>query len=252
MPRAARVIQGPVILAGIDGCRAGWFAVISSLSAPDAPPCTWQLSSLVAEDIATLMAAPLLQVVTCVAIDIPIGLHADRPRACDALLRKALPGKAASVFSAPIRPVLDCEAYAEANACSKEAIGKGLTKQAWNIVPKIRDVDRWITPARQSMMIEAHPELGFARLNGAPLLSRKATPEGQQGRLNALDAAGLTQAPAILAEARERYKVSKLKNDDILDALVNLLAAQAAVLGTGVRFEAGETDARGLRITVNG
>src|SRR5215211_5272209 len=84
-----------------------------------------------------------------IAVDMPIGLPSGAPRddgrrRADAEARAFLgPRRAASVFSAPCRPTLAATSYRE--ACDLEVRarggGKGLSQEAYNIIPKIRDVD---------------------------------------------------------------------------------------------------------------
>ena len=74
-------------------------------------------------------------------VDIPIGLHdsSEEGRKCDVEGRRLLrPYRTSSVFNAPIRAILDEPRYEAANALSKRLSGKGLTKQTFNIIPKIR------------------------------------------------------------------------------------------------------------------
>jgi predicted RNase H-like nuclease len=72
----------------------------------------------------------------------PIGLPERGPRACDLEARRLLgPGRASSVFPAPIRPVLVATSYDDACQIRLQVEGKKLSRQAWVIVPKIREVD---------------------------------------------------------------------------------------------------------------
>jgi predicted RNase H-like nuclease len=41
----------------------------------------------------------------------------------------------------------------------------GLSVEAWHIVARITEVDRWMTPARQQRVVKVHPELSFRRLD---------------------------------------------------------------------------------------
>ena len=56
-----------------------------------------------------------------------------------------------------------------------KALGKSLPKQTINIIPKIRELDEFLTnhPEYKNRILESHPEIDFARLNGAVVLSRK-------------------------------------------------------------------------------
>lgn len=76
-----------------------------------------------------------------IAIDIPIGLSDDGPRACDQLARSRLDRRKSSIFPAPIRAILDEKSYEAACAHSFRRVGKKISKQTWAILAKIRSVD---------------------------------------------------------------------------------------------------------------
>lgn len=152
-----------VWVAGIDGCRAGWIAVCMALHAQ----ATWEPQICLYHQFGDLLAAcPPLAVL---AIDIPIGLL-DTPqpggRTCDRQARRLLGRRASSVFSPPGRSCLEATQYAQVRT-------QGVSRQAFGILPKIREVDRLITPALQSRVHEAHPELAFQALTGSPLRDNK-------------------------------------------------------------------------------
>jgi predicted RNase H-like nuclease len=95
-------------LAGVDGCRAGWLVVLAHPLARDAQAHQVRLCASFAE-VLHLEPAP-----TIIAVDIPIGLLAEpQPggRDCDRLARQWLGRRASSVFTPPIRPLLDATHY---------------------------------------------------------------------------------------------------------------------------------------------
>jgi len=49
-----------------------------------------------------------------------------------------------SIFPVPCREAVYAETYEKACEVNKLLTGKLISKQAWNIVPKIRDVDRFL------------------------------------------------------------------------------------------------------------
>ena len=76
------------------------------------------------------------------AIDIPIGLAARRdPGGPTSRRGRRLGPRRSSVFPAPARSVLAATTYEEACALSRAACGKAISKQLFNILPKIREVD---------------------------------------------------------------------------------------------------------------
>ena len=76
--------------------------------------------------------------------------------------------------------------YAEALAASRAASGVGLSRQAWNLVPKIREVEAAARAVGADRLAEVHPELAFAAMAGAPLPHPKRSPAGRAERRAAL------------------------------------------------------------------
>src|SRR5689334_8156437 len=121
-----------MIVAGVDGCQAGWIAFKVDLASLATSVETVDVSSWLRnrpDDLA------------CLCIDIPIGLL-DHPRPCDIAARKCL-GKPrrSSVFPAPSRAALLASDHQAASAINERAMGKRLTLQVWCISEKIKQVD---------------------------------------------------------------------------------------------------------------
>ena len=96
------------------------------------------------------------------AVDIPIGLLDLGSRECDLVARKHLgPIRGRSVFPAPIRPMLGASSHQDACAIGRTIEGRGLTLQAWNIAPKISEVDQLLreSPGYRGVVREVHPRL---------------------------------------------------------------------------------------------
>jgi predicted RNase H-like nuclease len=120
-------------IAGINGCRGGWFSIFEEL-----PSRT--LASKIFATIDDLTRH--IENLDVVAIDVPIGLTDRGPRACDVAAREMLGAKrGSSVFPAPVRPALGAATYVEACERSLAAQGKKLPKQSFAIYPKIRQLD---------------------------------------------------------------------------------------------------------------
>ena len=175
--------------AGIDGCRAGWVIAFRN---------GHEISLAIIAKLSDLN--DLLHPDASVMIDMPIGLT-DGPsvRGCDALARERLrPHRSSSVFGVPARQVTRCTDYSQANALSRELSGKGISKQAFYLFPKIRELDDWLSSrGRRGRWSECHPEVAFASLNGGQaLLESKKTEVGSQARLKLLTELGEIQ-PAI-------------------------------------------------------
>ncbi len=181
-----------------------------------------------------------------VAVDMPIGLPESGRRGCDMAARALLPpDRRASVFLDFRRRLLDFADYAGAIAWAK-ADGKGFSKQAWNILPRIADIDSWITPSRQAWVRECHPELVFLRMNGFRPLPPKRTPEGQRLRRCLLRRGGIAGLDTLSRALRPREAAL----DDLYDAAALALAAERFAKGDGARLGEGLVDARGLRMEI--
>ena len=173
---------------------------------------------------------------TAVAIDIPIGLPDRGRRACDVEARARLGPRRSSVFPAPVRAVLHCSTWDEANTRARAIDGRGLPRQAFNLLGKIAEVDALMSPRRQRRIVEAHPELSFASMSGAPLGHPKRSPAGRQERIDLVRV-----APAPLSGAAP---------DDVLDAHAALWTARRVAGGAEVRLGDGARDGRGLQMEI--
>jgi predicted RNase H-like nuclease len=100
-----------------------------------------------------------------------------------------------------------------------------------------------MTPARQRLVREAHPELAFATMAGAPMRHPKRTAPGRRERLRALRALGAWD------DALDAGPPPGAAWDDLLDACA--LAWTADRLGRGEALVlGGARDARGLRMEI--
>jgi predicted RNase H-like nuclease len=216
---------------GVDGCPGGWVA-----AALRDGRVRWALLG---------DPGPLFRCrADAVAIDIPIGLPPTGPRRCDVLARGRLGARAASVFPAPVRAVLAAADYRAACELSRRVSGRALSMQTWNLLPRIRAVDRLAGPADEPWLIECHPELAFARRAGGPLPAKRGT-EGRAARAAVLGTQ-LAGAAAALAGAPRPARF-----DDAADALVCALVARDWVAGRAEVLPAtAERDRRGLAMRI--
>ena len=207
---------------GVDGCRDGWFYFRSDSGV---------ISSGIAVDFARLLEG--LPPGSRVFIDIPIGLidSGSDGRECDRLARRKLGSpRASSVFSAPAFPVLAATNYEDAKLKSDQAIGKKLSRQAFAIIPKIKEVNEYLAANRNSPIVvrEVHPELCFWSLNGGVAMQHaKKKLAGFNERLELLQKF-LPDAKGRVQDALDNYKRSAVARDDIIDALVALVTGCTA------------------------
>lgn len=181
-----------------------------------------------------------------VCVDMPIGLPDSGARGADAEARALLGSRRNSVFLGFRRPLLGHDDYRAANAWAK-ADGAGLSKQAWNLLPKIRELDELMTPARQDRVRETHPELAFMAMTGAPMARPKRDPMGLLARRDAVIAAGFEEIDQWMMALERR----RAKPDDLLDACALCHSAARIARGEGRRVpQDPPMDAKGLRMEI--
>lgn len=196
-----------------------------------------------------------------IAIDMPMGfLEQAEPggRACERAARKLLKGKTSSVFAVPVRAALGSPTYVHALAVNRASSDHhlGLSKQAWHLVPKMRELDALLAdrPPLRKRVFEAHPELAFARLNGdAPVLASKKTYEGRRVRLGLLAASGFEGAEARWAEHRsaQTLRHSNVADDDAYDALAVCVTARRIAERDAIVLPSNPgRDSRGIEMAV--
>ena len=171
------------------------------------------------------LAPSLLPDLAVIAIDMPIGLSDAGARECDVAARKLLQPHGTRVFPAPPRAALThADDYDAACRASIAATGKSLSKQTWNLLHSIAEVDALAADPR---LVECHPELAFALMQGHPVDERKKTPEGRARRLTLLR----RWLPDLGDPAY---------GDDGLDALACAWSAARIATGTALTLPAGE------------
>lgn len=218
-----------VWIAGVDGCRAGWFAVLREVETGK----TQHAGPL--NHISDVLALP--QEPRIIGVDIPIGLpdHAERGgRECDRVARALLGKRGCCVFSPPVRAALahcdNYEAAKQANRASSDA-QISLSRQAFSISKKITQVDHFITPAKQKRIKEVHPELSFYELNKRrPIFLNKRDVQGEKERVALLREGRFAEITDRLQDTRR----PGVERDDILDACAACWTAERILSGLGV------------------
>jgi predicted RNase H-like nuclease len=229
---------------GVDGCRGGWVIAASDETFSG-------VSFSIADDLAPVIAGAE-NGGALIGIDIPIGLSDSGPRACDLAARRLLGRpRGSSVFPAPCRTALAATTYRRACGLSRRALGVALSMECFNILPKIRQVDVLMTPARQAFVREVHPELVFAILagHGQGLVEPKRTAAGERVRLRLLRRLVPRFDPGAV---RTALGVARVARDDVIDAVACLLAAQRIARGKALVLPDGAIarDVRGLRMEI--
>jgi predicted RNase H-like nuclease len=232
-------------VAGVDGCKAGWVAVIRK------PGCLAE--ACVVDSFQALVAA--LPDDATIAVDMPIGLpdfthHGGRGP--ERLVRRCLGERQSSVFSIPSRAAVYAteesfttierwyEAHREASRVARETSDppRGVSIQAFGIFFKIRELDRLLIsrPELRHRVIESHPEAAFWRLNGNKAMT---LPKKIRGRVNQ---AGMEERRTLLARCGHvpaflrRPPPRGAADDDFLDAAAVMLVADRFTRGEAVSF----------------
>lgn len=234
------------LIAGVDGCKGGWLIVAC-------PP--FRFGEARARIAATLDATKSNAMTV---IDMPVGLPDGQevPRLTDRAARRFLrdrnrgghasPGS--RVFAAPSRVALGLfRTGLEYHAVNAGLTGPKMSQQAFHITGKISEVDDWMTPARQQVAREGHPEVAFAALTGQTLPPKKSL-IGAAARDLVLGDLGfdLSGMAAMLGAKARRWAP-----DDLRDACVLAWVASRVAAGEHMRFpEMPDTDARGLRMEI--
>ncbi len=176
-----------------------------------------------------------------VGIDIPIGLLDTYPRDCDVEARRMLGARRSTVFPAPVRDVLDAVDHSDACRRSRAVSGKGLSIQAFNLIPAVAAIDRLLTADDRERIVEAHPECALARLAGRPMSESKHRPGGRSERRALLAAAHPGFERLLVSRPPDR----SLPFVDLLDAAAVAVTAARVAAGTERRLGR-QADRRGL------
>ena len=214
---------------GVDGCRSGWFSV-----GFDGNGC-YELKVFPAfsELLGYYCDAKLI------LVDIPIGLPMGPEKTSKVrqarLVRNYWITRRSSVFSAPTRHTVEQAAHSPGDYITAKAIescttGKGISKQAFAIAPKIAQVDKVLRSAATKnatpKVREVHPEICFWALNEeCAMKCNKKSELGEKERLRVLKQFE-PRTCKIYRKACRRFVGGGVAKDDILDALVAAVTAR--------------------------
>lgn len=233
-------------VAGADGFNGGWFVVLKR-------PADGAIRRRRVPSLAELVDAP--EAPMYIGIDMIVGLpdRAERGgRTCDQMARSLLGyPRSSSVFSPPAHAALNAETYDEARALHTGTAddAPGITIQAFHLLPKMREVDRLVTPERQDWIREVHPELAFYAMNDDRSVdASKHKPDGRQIRIDLLAAHGFADMDAIL----DQHTGRGVGMDDVLDAHAVCWSAERMLNGHAQRLppEDVPVNGRGRRMTI--
>lgn len=224
-------------VAGVDGFKSQWCVVLMHVD-------TGALRARVIPCFSGLLDMPEQPEV--ITVDMPVGLPEITPpggRKCEKEARLILRNKTSSVFSAVGRRALSRPSRRDVDRASREAGGIGVGAQAWGLANKLREVDAVMTPERQELIFEVHPEISFWAMNNrTPVAHGKKSAKGATGRLHALVNVGFPQQAL-----NELLLNTRVGRDDLLDACAAVWTAKRILRKRAERLPgAADYDMRGL------
>jgi predicted RNase H-like nuclease len=197
---------------GVDGCRGGWVAV--ALEDGRIHECRFVAS------IVELVDDPA----TVIAIDIPLGETDPCHRAADVAARAYNSPRTSTVFPAPPLESLTAATFEQALAIARDLCGKGISKQAWHLGPKVLDArPHWC--ADPMRFREVHPECSFRAMGGRTLMSKKKQRPGLCERQALLRDAGID----LLVDTHKPPATAA--PDDVVDAAAAAWSAHRIATG---------------------
>jgi len=228
---------------GIDGCKKGWLVVNITLDGFEVD---------IFNNIEEICAR--CREFDCMIIDMPIGLPEsgrDAELRPEADARKLLAHRSPCIFNTPCRQSLFAENYLVASEINRAHLGKGLSKQSFAILNRIREIDDFLNQAPEyaNKIMESHPEICFAMLSPTrkPINESKYTSEGKEIRINILRQ-HYDQTIDFIEHIGSSPKLCEME-EDCIDALC---LAVTGMLGmeSGFKYipESPCNDRRGLRM----
>ena len=202
---------------GIDGCRAGW--IISKILEDQS------LSFHIIDNLDNDFLKK--DNISHMGIDIPLMLSKTGKRFADTEARAILKKRSCTIFSPPTLSALKANNYIEACEINFRQSGKRLSKQSWNLFPKIKQAQKFLKYNNKINLFEIHPELSFMAMNNMNLvLESKKTIIGKKIRIKLIK----RFFPSFSFELiREKYNKTEVLDDDILDSISVVWSTQRIV-----------------------
>jgi predicted RNase H-like nuclease len=151
-----------------------------------------------------------------------------------------LGARQSSVFSVPSRAAIYAADYREACRVAQATSEppRKVSKQLFNIAPKIREVDEALraTPRTVPRVFEVHPELAFWRLNGGRALTEPKKVKSRPYEPGLTLRRRLLMAAGLPADAVNAPPPKGAAADDLLDALACAAIARRIHAGDAQPF----------------
>ena len=233
---------GGGLVAGVDGVSGGWVMAVTGVAGGS--PVEFSVWATLGD----LWSEARTRRVQVVAVDMPAGLPGAERREADREAQRLLGARRSSLFWTPPLCTLDAADHAEANRRSWDETGRGLSAQAFGLMPKIRELRETLTPGdfaphSRPRAAEVHPESSFVRLAGEPMSESKREHAGHQQRLETLVAVFPNIADAAVSAPPAGPPRPEL--DDLLDAAAAAWTARRIAAGDAEYLGAGEQDETG-------
>jgi len=204
---------------GIDGCKAGWITA----KALENKSISFQI-------IENLNDGYLKESnLSHIGIDIPLQLSHSEKRLAEIEARSLLKNRACTIFSPPTLSALRAKNYIDACDVNFKECGKRISKQSWNLFPKIKEAQEFLQNNSISKLgiFEVHPELSFMAMNDMSLIkASKKTDIGREIRIKLIQKFFPNFSFALV---RNKYKKTQVLDDDILDSISVLWSTQRIV-----------------------
>jgi predicted RNase H-like nuclease len=205
------------VVAGIDGYRRGWVAIVLRDGAFDAAVAAHGLAEIVARVPAAII----------IGVDIPIGLPASGPRPADVEARRFVGPRRSSVFPTLPRAVWEAPDLASARRLHLQLSGRSVSAQTFALRERVLEADA--VAQADPRLREVHPEVSFRALAGQPLPTPKSSWSGISLRRGLLLGAGIA-LPDDLGDA------GSAGIDDVLDAAAVAWSAHRVAVGEAASF----------------
>ena len=164
------------VVAGVTPCSTGWLVQAAKIAGSNFAP---ELPRVYETFLEILSERPAFEIIV---INAPIG-YLDTPemgvRTCDKEVRALVGRRGSTIHNAPSRAVFDN--LVELNHAGLDAV-------TMSMLPHYREVAKEMSPFRQRLVYEGHPELSFFQLNEDASMKRsKKVEAGRDERLVVLE-----------------------------------------------------------------
>ena len=140
-----------------------------------------------------------------------------------------LKNRACTIFTPPTLNALRTKNYIDACEVNFKECGKRISKQSWNLFPKIKEAHNFLKNnlIGKVGVFEVHPELSFMAMNDMNIIeASKKTDIGKEIRIELIQKFFPTFSFELV---RNKYKKNQVLDDDILDSISVLWSTQRIV-----------------------